>query len=97
MPKHYIVVGSPTSGGGEVISGNRNFLINGKPIACVGDEATCPTHNTAAFIMTGDSETRFGGLPVAREGDLLSCGCKLLKSETSFNQEKDEKHINENF
>lgn len=78
MNKRYIVVGFPTTGGGEVVSGNKNFLINGKPIACVGDEATCPTHNTAAYIMTGDFETRFGGMPVAREGDLLSCGCKLL-------------------
>jgi uncharacterized Zn-binding protein involved in type VI secretion len=79
MSKRYIVVGCPTTGGGEVITGNINFLINGRPIACVGDEATRPIHNTAAFIMTGDSETLFGGLPVTREGDLLSCGCKLLQ------------------
>lgn len=77
MASKYITVGFPTTGGGEVISGNKNFLIDGKPIACVGDEATCPTHNTTAFIITGDPEIQFGGLPVAREGDLLSCGCKL--------------------
>ncbi|USA54232.1 PAAR domain-containing protein [Acinetobacter sp. C32I] len=82
MTKRYVVVGFPTTGGGEVISGNKNFLINGKAIACVGDEATCPTHNTAAFIMTGDSATQFGGMPVAREGDLLSCGCTLLLPST---------------
>lgn len=77
MASTYITVGFLTTGGGEVISGNKNFLIDGKPIACVGDEATCPTHNTIAFIITGDPEIQFGGLPVAREGDLLSCGCKL--------------------
>ncbi|ENU92115.1 MULTISPECIES: PAAR domain-containing protein [Acinetobacter] len=81
MPKRYIVVGHPTTGGGEVITGNKSFLINGKAIACIGDEATCPKHDSLVTIVTGDSTTQVGGRSVARINDLLSCGCKLLQPE----------------
>ncbi|WP_081407276.1 PAAR domain-containing protein [Acinetobacter sp. A47] len=81
MPERYIVVGCPTTGGGKVMTGNRNFLIKGKPIACIGDEATCPLHNTIASISTGDPTYHIGGSPIARVGDSLSCGCKLLQTE----------------
>ncbi len=34
-----ITLGSKTSTGGAVISGNSNVMINGQPIALVGDTA----------------------------------------------------------
>lgn len=74
----YITVGCPTTGGGKVISGNSIFLIEDKPIACVGDKATCPLHKTVATIMTGDQHMLIEGKPAARANDVLSCGCKLL-------------------
>lgn len=74
----FIMVDWPTSGGGKVVSGNKYFLVAGKAIACVGDEATCPTHNTLATIVTGDPDYHLGGRPIARVGDLLSCGCRIL-------------------
>lgn len=77
----YITVDWPTSGEGKVISGNQNFLIAGKAIACVGDEATCSVHNTIVVITTGDPHHHIGGRAIARVGDLLSCGCKLLPPE----------------
>lgn len=83
MAKQYIVVGCPTTGGGKVLTGNHNFLINGKAIACIGDEATCLKHDRVVNIITGDPKTQFGGRSVARIDDLLSCGCKLLQAETS--------------
>ena len=51
MATPYIVMGCPTTGGGQVITGNASFLIEGIPIACVGDKATCPKHQMVSTIL----------------------------------------------
>ncbi|MDW5296320.1 PAAR domain-containing protein, partial [Acinetobacter baumannii] len=53
MATPYITIGCPTTGGGQVISGNSSFLIDGIAVACVGDKATCPTHKIVATIVSG--------------------------------------------
>lgn len=78
MATPYIVIGCPTTGGGQVISGNSRFLIEGLAIACIGDKATCPKHNTVATIITGDPHMQVLGKAAARVNDTLSCGCRLL-------------------
>ncbi|EEH69479.1 MULTISPECIES: PAAR domain-containing protein [Acinetobacter] len=78
MATPYIVIGCPTTGGGKVISGNSSFLIESKAIACVGDKATCPKHQTVSTIITGDPYMQVFGKAAARVNDSLSCGCKLL-------------------
>lgn len=78
MATPYIVIGCPTTGGGQVISGNSRFLIEGLAIACIGDKATCPKHNTVATIITGDPHRQVFGKAAARANDALSCGCRLL-------------------
>lgn len=82
MATPYIVVGCPTTGGGQVISGNSSFLIEGIPIACVGDKATCPKHKTVATIVAGDPNMQVMGKAAARVNDPLSCGCKLLPKQS---------------
>lgn len=82
MATPYIVVGCPTTGGGQVISGNSSFLIEGIPIACVGDKATCPKHQTVATIVAGDPNMQVMGKAAARVNDPLSCGCKLLPKQS---------------
>ncbi|MCH7337148.1 PAAR domain-containing protein [Acinetobacter sp. NIPH 2699] len=81
MATPYIVVGCPTTGGGKVITGSSFFLIEGIPIACVGDTATCPKHQTVATIITGDPHMQVMGKMAARVNDSLSCGCKLLPKQ----------------
>lgn len=81
MATPYITIGCPTSGGGQVISGNNMFLIDGIPIACVGDKATCPTHKVVATIVSGDPCMQIFGKAAARVNDSLSCGCKLLPQQ----------------
>ncbi|MCH7314813.1 PAAR domain-containing protein [Acinetobacter sp. ANC 3882] len=81
MATPYIVIGCPTTGGGQVISGNNSFLIEGIPIACVGDKATCPKHKTVSTIITGDPYMQVIGKAAARVNDSLSCGCKLLPKQ----------------
>ncbi|MCT9411701.1 PAAR domain-containing protein [Acinetobacter baumannii] len=81
MATPYITIGCPTSGGGQVISGNSMFLIDGIPVACVGDKATCPTHKVVATIVSGDPYMQIFGKAAARVNDSLSCGCKLLPQQ----------------
>ena len=54
MATSYVTIGCPTTGSGQVISGNSMFQVEGIPIACVGDKATCLKHKTLATIITGD-------------------------------------------
>lgn len=82
MATPYIVIGCPTTGGGQVISGNSMFLIDGFAIACVGDKATCPTHQVVATIVSGDPYMQIFGKAAARVNDSLSCGCKLLPKQS---------------
>jgi len=77
----YITIGCPTTGGGQVISGNGLFQIEGIPVACTGDKATCPTHKVVATIVSGDPNMNIFGKMAARAGDSLSCGCKLLPKQ----------------
>lgn len=81
MATPYITIGCPTSGGGQVISGNNMFLIDGIPVACVGDKATYPTHKVVATIVSGDPCMQIFGKAAARVNDSLSCGCKLLPQQ----------------
>ena len=82
MATPYITIGCPTTGGGQVISGNSLFLIDGIAVACVGDKATCPTHKVVATIVSGDPYMNIFGKMAARAGDSLSCGCKLLPKQS---------------
>ncbi|EHU2779321.1 PAAR motif family protein [Acinetobacter baumannii 16553_8] len=81
MATPYITIGCPTTGGGKVISGNSLFQIDGIPVACTGDKATCPTHKVLATIVSGDPNMNIFGKMAARAGDSLSCGCKLLPQQ----------------
>ncbi len=81
MATPYITIGCPTTGGGQVISGNSIFLIDGIAVACVGDKATCPTHKVVATIVSGDPCMQIFGKAAARVNDSLSCGCKLLPQQ----------------
>lgn len=81
MATSYVTIGCPTTGGGKVLTGNSLFQIEGVPIACTGDQATCPKHKVLATIITGDPHMNIFGKLAARVGDSLSCGCKLLPKQ----------------
>lgn len=76
-----IVVGDMTSSGGSVVSGSMATDIDGKPVARVGDMATCPLHKGAFPIVSGDPTLIIDGQPVARHGDRLACGCQVLAQQ----------------
>jgi uncharacterized Zn-binding protein involved in type VI secretion len=77
-----IVVGDITDHGGSVISGAKTFFIDNVAVAHIGCEVLCPLHG-ATRIATGQNHFVVEGHPVAIEGDLTSCGARLISQQQS--------------
>lgn len=79
--KPVIVVGDRTSHGGTVLEGAADTLVDGKPVARIGDRVNCPKKgHSAAVIISGDQTCFANGRPIARHGDKCSCGATLIAS-----------------
>jgi len=76
MTRPFIVTGDATSHGGKVITGAPTTDTQGKRIARVGDQVTCPKkgHGGVTIIATGDPTVLIDGKPAARHGDVTACG-----------------------
>lgn len=85
MGRPFILVGDRTSHGGVVVKGSAVSTVDGKPIARVGDEVTCPKrgHRGTTVISTGDPTCMIDGAPAARHGDMTACGATLLSSQVN--------------
>jgi uncharacterized Zn-binding protein involved in type VI secretion len=86
----FICVGDKTSGGGVVVEGSPTNLIDGRPMARVGDKATCTRKNhphTVTIVTTSDPSIITDGKPQAFHGDKLSCGCTLIASQFMSNSD----------
>lgn len=85
MAKPFIVLGDKTSHGGTVIAGSPSTDSGGKPIARVGDKATCPCkgHGGVTPIVSGDATCLLDGRPAARHGDRTACGATLIASQSA--------------
>ncbi len=83
MPKPFIVTGDQTDHGGTVISGAATTDSNGKRIARVGDQVTCPRrgHGGTTVIVSGDPTVIIDGSPAARHGDVTACGAVLISGQ----------------
>lgn len=83
MARPFIVLGDKTSHGGTVIGGSPSTDSHGKPIARVGDKATCPCkdHGGVSPIVSGDASCLLDGRPAARHGDRTACGATLIASQ----------------
>jgi len=79
--KHVIRLGDPTTHGGEVVSASPTTIINGKPVARLGDSVTCPRPGHGnGVIVEGDPAWLVDGRPVALEGHKTSCGASLIST-----------------
>lgn len=81
-----IRLGDSTTHGGKVISVQvTHFVVDGVPVACVGDVCTCPIpgHN-GCTIVSGSPRHRIKGVSIAFEDDSTSCGAKLISSAEQF-------------
>lgn len=86
-------VGCTSDHGGQIITGDPSMLINGKPVARIGDLHSCPQfyggaspipHAITPIIMTAKIPERpmVNGRYIAFETDISGCGAVLLKCNT---------------
>lgn len=74
-----------TVGGGKILGGSPNVTSEGgKAIAKVGDlvEPHGEGEHANAVIIEGSPSVTVNGIPAAREGDLASCGHRIVVTAT---------------
>lgn len=83
MSRPFIVLGDRTDHGGVVISASQTSDCDGKGIARVGDQVTCPKegHGRVTTIVSGDPTAIIDGRPAARHGDKTACGAILIAGQ----------------
>ncbi len=84
MGRPFIVLGDSTSHGGQVVGASGTTDTNGRRIARVGDQVTCPRkgHGGTTVIVSGDPTMIIDGQPAARHGDMTACGATLIASQS---------------
>lgn len=73
-------VGDRSSHGGTIVSGAVTVMVDGQPVARVGDMHVCgdPQHGTTP-IITGSAKHSAEGAAIARVGDLVGCGAVITE------------------
>jgi len=82
VSKPFIVIGDKTDHGGVVVSSAAQTDINGKLVARIGDQVSCPKCKGVFPIASGDPTIIIDGQPVARHGDKTACGATLIAGQT---------------
>jgi uncharacterized Zn-binding protein involved in type VI secretion len=84
--KEVIRLGDSTSHGGSVVSTSApHYTVGGKPVACVGDQCTCPVPGHGACVIVEGCVNHFvNGKAVARHGHKTSCGATLISSAANY-------------
>lgn len=80
----YITVGATTTHGGKVITGSLYTTHNGVQVSRKGDKVLYKKCKKVTTILTGDPSFIVDGAPIARGGDITSCGAKLIAVQQSF-------------
>lgn len=83
MNRPVIRVGDSTSHGGAVEEGSAHFIVDGKPVARVGDKVSCPLHG-GTTIDSGSETYVTDGRPTARDGDTTACGATLTATQDHY-------------
>lgn len=82
MAQPFIRMGDQIDHGGIVVSGSLATVIDGKPVARIGDSVACSLHGPTT-IASGDATIVIDGKPVARQGDKTACGGTLVATQIS--------------
>ena len=78
----FIREGDRTSHDGVVLSCSPNNMMDGKPMALLGDMVSCPRCSGVFPIVTAKPVgMTFDGRPPAMEGDKTACGATLIASQ----------------
>jgi uncharacterized Zn-binding protein involved in type VI secretion len=83
MSQGFVLLGDSTTHGGNVISASSTTIVQGKPVALVGDEVLCPIpgHGVNA-IVEGCEEWFENGRAMVVNGCRSECGCQVIASTT---------------
>lgn len=82
MGKQTARVDDPTDHGGQVISGSATRLVNGKPVARIDDQVSCPQHGVNK-ITTGSSDVLVEGKGIAWVGSRTECGATITQGSSN--------------
>ena len=69
-----------TDHGGFVLEGFPHTSLNGKPMAGVGHQVSCPRCKGVFPILEGSPTYKVNGIPVAVHGMKTACGARLIAS-----------------
>ena len=67
-----------------VLTGSPHTTHNGIPVARKGDQVMCKKCKKMTIIVSGDASFIVDGAPIARGGDVTSCGAKLIANQQAF-------------
>ena len=68
--------GDTGSHGGEIVTGSDTIVVNGRPLARVGDTYACPIHGNNP-IISGAQSVFAEGVLVAHVGSMTACGAVI--------------------
>jgi len=72
-------LGDISSHGGVIITGAIRTVVNGRPVARMGDLHACPIPGHGVTpIVTGSLDTVTEMMPNARLGDVTACGAVIV-------------------
>ncbi len=81
MSKGFVLLGDKTTHGGEVMSASSTMIVNGKKVALIGDEITCPIIGHGInTIIEGSPEWISDGKAIVVDGCHCACGCQVISS-----------------
>jgi uncharacterized Zn-binding protein involved in type VI secretion len=89
MPK-VVRQGDKNSAGGRVIKGNKNFMVDGRPVSVDGSPVSphkpCPKHKIHCHAKTSQGTHHFmvDGIPVNVMGDKDTCGHARAQGSPGF-------------
>ena len=73
-------LGSKTAQGGEVVTAFSKYMVEGHPVACVGDTVRYPDDSEAKIVSGAGSALRFSGQPAALVGSAIDNGDRIISS-----------------
>ena len=74
-------LGDISSHGGVIIGGATRTMVEGAPVARMGDMHVCPIYGHGVMpIIHGNMTSSAEGMPVARLGDTVACGAVIIGS-----------------
>lgn len=73
---------------GSVLEGFAHTNLNGKPIAGVGHQVSCPKCDGVFPIVEGSATYKINGIPVALHGMTTACGARLIASGSKARVER---------